>query len=269
MKTKVFIFAILGAFLLINCNESEDLNTVNNSLKKSVTIENIGDIHNELLAAYFASQTRGTTVSANDISTYYDAFKEELFTSEKYEISGQDVVLCETSISDFEDVMSLKIDSAFYENSLDLVLNRIKNNDGICDEVKHILYEITDENCTLSSYELSLLAEKYKSYVGGEYLVVYSNIFKSSSDYWQPVTTRNSDNRKVIVADCLGGLLGLTCCGTMSVIWGAAFSYSLDKCLDPNTVTVDTSDSTSSEVDDSTEKTSTAVYNGDDETLNI
>lgn len=269
MKTKVFISAILGAFLLINCHESEDLNTVNKGLKKSVTIENIGDIHNELLAAYFASQTRGTTVPANDISTYYDAFKEELFTSGKYEISGQQVALCETSISDFEDVMSLEIDSAFYENSLDLVLDRIKNNNGICDEVKHILYEITDENCTLSSYELSLLAEKYKSYVGGEYLVVYSNIFKSSSDYWQPVTTRNSDNRKVIAADCLGGLLGLTCCGAMSVIWGAAFSYSLDKCLDPSTVTVDTSDSTSSEVDDSTEETSTAVYNGDDETLNI
>ena len=88
MKTKVFISAILGAFLLINCHESEDLNTVNKGLKKSVTIENIGDIHNELLAAYFVSQTRGTTVPANDISTYYDAFKEELFTSGKYEISG-------------------------------------------------------------------------------------------------------------------------------------------------------------------------------------
>lgn len=267
MKTKVFIFVILGAFLLVNCHESEGLDTTNKGLKKSVTIENIGEIHNELLAAYFASQTRGTTVAANDISSYYDAFKEELFTSGEYDISGQEIVLCETSISDFEDVMSLKIDSSFFENSLDLVLDRIKNNDGICDEVKHVLYEITDENCILSSYELSLLAEKYKNYLGGEYLVVYSNIFKSSSNYWQPMTTRNSDNRKVIAADCLGGLLGLTCCGAMSVIWGAAFSYSLDKCLDPATATVETSDSTSAEVDNGIEEASTANYNGNDEVL--
>ena len=252
-------YEILGALLLINCHESEVLNTANNGPKKSITIENIGDIHNELLAAYFASQTRGTTVSANDISTYYYAFKEDLFTSGRYEISEQDVALCETSISDFEDVMSLKIDSTFYENSLILVLDRIRNNDGICDEVKRVLYEITDENCTLSSDELGLLAEKYKGYVGGEYLLVYSNIFKSSSDYWQPVTTRSSFNRKVLAADCLGGLLGFTCGGPMSIIWGAAFSYSLDKCLDPIMVTIDTSDSTSSEFNGSTEETSATV----------
>ena len=140
--------------------------------------------------------------------------------------------------------MTLELDKSFYEKSSELVLNRIKNNDGICNEVKQVIYEITADDCTLSADELCALAEKYKNYLGGDYLLVFSNIFKSSSEYWSPVATRGSNNRKIIVADCIGGLLGLTCGGAMSIVWGAAFSYSLDKCLEPNTSTTTTTEAT-------------------------
>lgn len=244
MKTKFSIGMMLCALglLLFNCQGSvEELSNENDSFvvpKKVITIDNVGEIHNELLTACFAAQTRGEIAAPKDMSACYDVFKNELLYSDKYEISAQEMQLCETSINDFEEIMSLKLDSTFYERSSALVLDKIIKNSGICPEVKLIINQITDDNCTLSAEELCSLADKYKDYLGGEYLEVYSNIFKSSSEYWYPVATRGVNNRRVIAADCVGGLLGLTCCGAMSVIWGAAFSYAMDKCLEPMNVVI-------------------------------
>jgi hypothetical protein len=42
----------------------------------------------------------------------------------------------------------------------------------------------------------------------------------------------------------------------MSIVWGAAFSYSLDKCLEPNTSTTTTTEATTTETT-TTETTTT------------
>lgn len=204
-----------------------------------MTAENIGKIHNELLKSFSVkSLTRsGSVIVPEDMAACFDVFKTELLESGEYDITEEETRILQSEISDFHELLSLPIDAQFYNNSLIIVRDKIEYNDGIGDDVKNVLYEIMDENCTLSSDELHLLAEKYKEAKGGEYLIVYSNIFKASSEYWQPVATRNSNNRKVIAADCAGGLAGLACGGVMSVIWAAAFSYSLDKCLDNIAVT--------------------------------
>lgn len=240
MKTKILISLLLCVLLFVNCQESQYLDESRHEQKEKVTVENIGRIHNKLLKAYFAkSQTRSVDVAMpENMSDCFDVFKMELLESNNYNISEDEILVLQSEISEFQEILSLPINDEFYNHSLSLVRNKIRLNDDISDDVKNVIYDIIDENCVLSADELYLLAEKFKNFKGGEYLMVYSNIFKASSEYWQPTITRNSNSRKVIAADCAGGLLGLGCGGVMSVIWAAAFSYSLDKCLDPMTVTV-------------------------------
>ncbi len=234
MKVKATIFCMLCVSFLTNCQESQGLNETEQ--KRKITFENIGEVHNDLLASYQSkSKTRGletASTKSKKMSTYFDEFKDELYNSTKYDIDEKEKIKVQNSINSFQDVSNLKIDENFYNNALKLTLKRIINNDEISNEVKEALIKITDLNNNITDNEISSLVEKYKDYKGGEYLVVSKKIYKSSSVYWHPAT-KSSASRATIIADVVGGVLGATCGGVMSVIWGGAFSYAMDMSVDP------------------------------------
>lgn len=200
--------------------------------KKKLLLIILGVVHNYLLDSYFANTNCITLRDSRNMDAFFNAFKDQMLKNDKYYVPEEVLTRSYKEIEYFQDIMDLKIDRNFYNNARYLVLKKIDDRTDISDEVKDAIHKITDSN--LGNYERFSLIDKYKSYNGGEMLVAFKNIYMSSSEYWKmhkPVLTRSDDSYGYL-ADALGGLLGTCCSGYMGLIWGAAFSYVMDKADD-------------------------------------
>lgn len=237
---KLAAFAIAAMFAMASCENEESQGTLPSSLdpteKKSITIDNMGEIHNEVLqtlANKYSVQTRavGDTFVLRNVADCVVLSANEVIYSGKYEVTEQDVEDATNSIQRFGNFSVINVDTTIYENLREQIHYEMRKW-RIDPQVAGIMSDIINNPENMPSKERLLLAvEMFRDKPGGDLLEAFVNTCIASASYW-PVT-RNAASRRNIIADAIGGVLGCTCSGVMGVIWAAAFSYAYDKATDP------------------------------------
>ncbi|MDR0657595.1 MAG: hypothetical protein LBG18_01435 [Mediterranea sp.] len=208
--------------------------------KTEVTLQKVGEIHNYLLKkAHTSASPQLILLNKKEDATigeYFHAFKEILLNDDKYYYNESFLT---SSLDDylyfFEDFMTIKVNTHFLENARKLLFEKLENDENISTEVIEVLRKVSDIKYSYTDDELKLAISRSNPSEGSDLIFAFNEVAKASSCYWSssyPIT-RDSSNRTIIIADGIGGVLGAFCGGVMSVIWGAAFSYSMDMCLEP------------------------------------
>lgn len=229
-KTSSLFIILIFVNTLFGCSKDTDI-VVKNNDKELITIENLGDIHNYLLAEYEAKGLK-TKSSSKTFGDVYNEFENLLINSEKYSTNST----IESGLSELEkqEVLNkfahIKLDKNFRQEFEKRYFVYFQNLTSIDEEIKmKLLNTVLD----LSPIKYS---EDMMNQSGYDLVLAYNNVYNSSMDYWSKKGNLKGDeipeNQAIIWADAAGAAIGLGCGGFMSILIGAAASNMIVKCYE-------------------------------------
>lgn len=198
--------------------------------KKTITVNNIGEIHNYLLDEYLRSKPGISLKSKGEVKTFgevYRGFEKILANSDKYSMSTT-IKSTRTKSGEADLLKSfadLKVDANFNAEIKKRFISHVSSLENVDKEVVAALLSTLKDNLY---GELSEITDSK----GSELISIYNNVFKSSSEYWAVNASntkashvkRSATNKEIIWSDAAGAILGAGCGGVMSILMGAAFS---------------------------------------------
>lgn len=232
MKKAVIIISCMC--LLVSCRSEQ---TCLKDIKKEyITYQNIGNAHNYLLELGQLKQRYDVFIGKPKVdytvNDYIQEYVKILLNNDKYYSDNAIITRSIQSMEEFPSFINLKIDKNFHENIRTILLAHLDCNP----EVKGIIEQFTDIRNTITQREVYDAIKNYHGNEDRELLMVFENILKASSKYWETKESRYSTrtsvydekNKRVIWADAIGGILGSTCTPWMGLLWGAACSHAMD-----------------------------------------
>lgn len=236
MKKYFFFTLSFILFILFACSKYDHEIYDQPIKKEKISLQNMGEVHNYLLELRRSTHQKDDFEAVKNgqikFEDFYKAFTEELNQNDRYIVNPTVTKAFDNEV--FEKIMNLSINKDFYIKARELALAYLYSNSDINQDVTEAIAKISDIDYYLTDDEISDIINSNKNKKGGQLLIVFKNIYQSSSEYWNTkrVLTKSSQSRSIMIADGIGGVLGTTCNGVMGIIWATAFSYALDACYD-------------------------------------
>lgn len=229
----LFVFIILVFVSLFGCNKNSE-STIQNPIKEQITLENLGQVHNYLLAKYENSNLKSASTSKT-FGDIYKEFEKILLNSDQYSMNST----ISSTLSDSEKQLVLdkfsdiKLDANFQKEFEQRVLTYLQSFNNIDEILKSQILNAVE------NYSLIDNSTNMKGDVGYDLVLAYNNVYESSMAYWskkgnlKSVNVEDiSENKAIIWADATGALIGLGCGGVMSILMGAAASNAIVECYE-------------------------------------
>lgn len=220
--SNLFVSSVLFFALLASCYKDSEA-IVNNSEKELITIDNLGEVHNYLLATYESSFIKSTS-SSKTFGDIYNEFEIILLNSEKYSTN----TAIESGLTESEKLIvlnnfaTIQLDTNFHKEFEKRFLTYFQNLTNIDEKVKFELLH------TINDYSSIDNLKNMENYSGYDLILAYSNVYNASLNYWsknsQLKNINMPENQAIIWADAAGAAIGLGCGGLMSILMAAAAS---------------------------------------------
>jgi len=243
MNIKLIIIGIvlIGMTAFVSCEKEEiaNLNAKGQATEKSVlnkeiiTLDNIGEGHNYLLA-----EMEKKPLLRSDNKTFKDVFKdmEHLLTiSDKYDFKSNIKPDMRITPEEFMNIFGdIQLNEDFFINFQQRFVTFITNNKYFDPIIANAV--INSMNNT-SLVDISQLDDKMVGYTS---VLVGNNIYNSSQNYWSNYginfRSTTASDRTVIWVDVGMGICGCACGPIMGMLWGAAASDCYLRCVELSAV---------------------------------
>ncbi len=221
LKSKLIIavMLIIGATAFMSCegegviNEIDDsTNTVNLSPNKDlidITLDNIGDLHNYLLA-----ELANDSVLMSNNTTFGDVLADMetiLVNSDVYSTQSNINTGIITSLQDVVDLFSdIKLDEDFLANFEPMFRNYITNHAYLDEAITTTILNSMDYHKSINTDSINSTMIGYTS------VLIGNNIYAASNQYWtgyfpSKSVMKDPDADTLVWVDLAGGVLGASC----------------------------------------------------------